>query len=280
MSELALSEAPNILSLVRGMILESLNGQQRAHDAEPDRPSVGFTHLAIIPDGNRRWGRLNGVTSEEKLYDLGASRLRDILDYLTVRNVPHFSFWGSSLSNLIGRSRLVVETLDKLYARKLSELMDHPLVWEREIKVQVLGAWDQLLRSSTRKVIESITTRTSHHRGMTFNILLAYDGRQERGEAALTMMRQASAGQAPTLETAADADRLLRSFSWTSALPDVDLIIRTGAWEDPHLSADFLTFLSGEAQLVFPQILWPDFTVDELDRALIDYHGRERRFGK
>ena len=72
----------------------------------------------------------------------------------------------------------------------------------------------------------------------------------------------------------------LKKRSWTKSLPKVDLLIRTGSWEDPHLSADFLTFLIGEAQLAFPQVFWPDFSKEYLHKILLTYDKRERRFGK
>jgi undecaprenyl diphosphate synthase len=77
-----------------------------------------------------------------------------------------------------------------------------------------------------------------------------------------------------------DANMELRKCSWTANLPKVDLLIRTGSWNDPHLSADFLTFLIGDVQLSFPDVFWPDFSKEKLFKIISAYSKTERRFGK
>lgn len=109
---------------------------------------------------------------------------------------------------------------------------------------------------------------------------MGYDGRRERGAAAASLAQSYAQTQQAIPEDVLEMDALLQSHAWTGHLPDVDLIVRTGAWEDPHNSAGFLGFLTAESQFSFPEVLWPDFTPAVLETVLADFTRRERRKGK
>lgn len=235
-------------------------------------------HLAIIPDGNRRWAKKHGYRGAA-VYQEGADRLSEILRHLAVLNIEYFTFWSSSFNNLTLRPNEPLQLFDSMYHEYLERMLTDPFIREHRIRIQVFGAWQGLLSKKTEDVIERLTEITHAHDGMKFSILIGYDGRLERGNAVIGLANDLGCGKVRLSANAIEMENALRDRSWTGALPDVDLIIRTGSWGDPHMSANFLTFLSGESQLVFPPVLWPDFSVSELITAFRDYFGRERRFG-
>lgn len=251
-------------------------------DGITTRDSGGTTkikHLAIIPDGNRRWAQEHGYCGRE-VYKEGIQRLYENLEYLANCKINYFTFWSSSFVNLKDRSSNMLNVFDTLYKENFEKLLNEKLIWDRKVRIEVYGAWRGLLKSETEELIDKIVSETKNHKGMKFVILIGYDGRLERGCAILSLINAIENRKIVSPSDSLVADDILRSYSWTSILPRVDLIIRTGSWKDPHMSADFLTLLSGEAQFVFPPVLWPDFTVKDLEISLANFYNRERRYGK
>jgi undecaprenyl diphosphate synthase len=144
------------------------------------------------------------------------------------------------------------------------------------VRIQVLGEWRDLLSEKTVAAADNAMATTANHTGPILAILIGYDGYRERGAAVQKLLKDAPEPANDVLE----AESQLRERSWTGHLPNVDLIVRTGVWNDPHSSANFLGFLAGEAQFAFPKVLWPDFTAKMLDNVIDDYLGRERRHGR
>lgn len=194
--------------------------------------------------------------------------------------IQHVTFWISSITNLRDRPANLVKATNKLYAKKFNELLNDPSLMENEIKVKVYGRWKEMLDENTARTIEEIIHKTSENKKATLTLLLAYDGKMERGEAVLSLLKDQELNKNVAMKDAMEAEGVLRSYAWTGDLPDVDLIIRTGSFKDPHNSADFLSFLTGNTQFVFPDIYWPDFNLTFLQLSLNDFLNRERRKGK
>lgn len=235
-------------------------------------------HVAIIPDGNRRWARAHNVFNPEQIYEVGSGNFRKITESLFSSGVRNVTFWVSSVANLKDRTTSLVMATNRLYARKFIQLAEDPFLMSNGIKLNVYGRWKHFLETNTVSLIDSIIDKTSHNQLSNLTLLIAYDGRTERGEAVLSLLKNFS----PELRSGnpIETEQLLRQHSWTGHLPDVDLIIRTGSWNEPHNSADFLSFLVGNSQLVFPAVHWPDFNESWLERSLKDYLNRDRRYGK
>lgn len=231
-------------------------------------------HLAIIPDGNRRWAKQQGLTGYKKLYDRGIDRTLEVTQRAFDQGVTHLSLWGSSHANLADRDKDFFQSIDRVYRDNVRRFADHPLIAQHDVKIQVIGEWRDSLSKETIEVITSAINETAHRSGKTLTLLLDYSGARERAAAVIEATKYTSPA---TLD---DATALLRDCSWTHSLPEVDLIIRTGAWQDPHNSAGFLSLLADEAQYAFPEVLWPDFTDDLLEGILDDFSARERRKGK
>lgn len=234
-----------------------------------------LTHLALILDGNRRWAKQHGLT-EAAVYNQAGGNIGNILETAFELGVHCISLWVGSYSNLANRAPLLVKALDKVYGDKFKELLANPTVKEKQVKIEVIGEWRQLLSKPTRDAIEQAITSTAQHIGPKLVMLIGYDGVRERGAAVQSLLKGGDSAPSDPVE----AEATLRKHSWSGHLPNVDLVVRTGVWQDPHNSAGFYGFLTGESQLAFPPVLWPDFTPAMLQEICNDFTNRERRFGK
>jgi undecaprenyl diphosphate synthase len=224
-------------------------------------------HVAIIPDGNRRWAKSrnlkpwDGHTEGVKLFWETAYAALDA-------GISNITFWAGSYDNLIKRSKIEIKFLIKLIVDELTEPKILNECLDRKVRFRILGEWRQFITDKkTIAAIEKLQNETSHFR-KTFTTLFAYDGRREMLSAINDLVR--------TNKKA--TEEALREKLWTGELPDVDLVIRTGG--EPHWSAGFLMWQTSNSQFYFTEKLWPDFKNTELKKALEDYERRERRLGK
>lgn len=229
-------------------------------------------HLAIIPDGNRRWAKQHGLKGYKKLYDKGFEGLADITETAFELGVTHLSLWGSSHTNLTDRSTDFFNSIDRAFRDNVLKLSDNPAIEKYDVHINIIGEWRDSLSAKTVDVFRDAMQKTAHRKGRELTILIDYSGSRERAEAVRSVVAEPDDSIPP--------DELLRSRSWTGHLPAVDLIIRTGAWQDPHNSAGFMSLLVDEAQLSFPELLWPDFSPELLTEIIDDFNDRERRHGK
>lgn len=229
-------------------------------------------HLAIIPDGNRRWAKQHGIRGYASLYDRGFDNLMTIAEEAFAQDVSHLSLWGSSHANLSDRSSEFFTTIDRMFRKNIERFSDHPIIDKYGVRITVIGEWRDSLTPKTVEAFERAIQSTAHHKSRELTLLIDYSGTRERTAAVHSILTD-TASTVPT-------EQLLRSRSWTGHLPDLDLIIRTGAWNDPHNSAGFMSLLADETQFAFPDVLWPDFNPEKLRDILADFQERERRHGK
>jgi undecaprenyl diphosphate synthase len=227
------------------------------------------SHVALIPDGNRRWARKRGLHPWEGHRE-GFRNFRKISEELFNRGVPYVTLWAASEDNLRKRTKAEVRFLLRFFRDELAEALASDAFVNERVRVRVIGRWQSIVRDRTLSLrigrLEE-KTRTFTKRNLT--ILFGYDGKREMLEAIKTMLR---AG----LSRVSEGD--LRKALWTGHLPPVDLVIRTGG--EPHWSSGFMMWLTADSQFFFTETLWPDFDTKVLDEALRDYARRERRFGK
>lgn len=235
-------------------------------------------HLALILDGNRRWGKQRGIAMSIDFYVSSGLLGLDITRAAFDRGIDNLTIWIGSLSNLTERSALEIKALNKAYSKFFSDFDNLEFLRERQIRVDCFGRWRELLEPSTIDIINNLLEITrDYNSGKRMTVLIGYDGTDERGEALKNIIDM---GLKPNGETPQDFAELLRQSSWTGHLPDVDLIIRTGCGNDPHNSAGFLSLLVDHVQYEFLGTLWPDFTPDLLNQVIDDFAQRERRMGK
>jgi undecaprenyl diphosphate synthase len=223
-------------------------------------------HIAIIPDGNRRWAKAHRLNPWEG-HQEGVKRFWDVADAAYSEGVSHLSIWAGSYDNLTKRSRLEVNFLISLLRDELANPKLHERIHNNKSRVQVIGEWESFVRdASTRQAIEDLQQETAHYKKHVLTLLFAYDGQREMLDAVNKLQNKNATPEE------------LRKNLWTGGLPDVDLVIRTGG--EPHWSAGFMMWLTANSQFYFTEQLWPEFGKRQLDKALKDYAGRERRHGK
>jgi undecaprenyl diphosphate synthase len=240
---------------------------------------LNLDHLALILDGNRRWGKAHGIKMTVDFYIQSGLLGLDVAKAAYNRGIDNLTIWIGSTSNLTERPALELKALNKAYKKFFSDAKNLEFAHERQIKIDCIGRWQDLLEPATVKAIKKTVVATAKYAdsGRRLTVLIGYDGTEERGAALEKVL--ASAGDRSGYDLK-DFANLLRQNSWTGHLPDVDLIIRTGVGDDPHNSAGFLSMLADHTQYAFLDTLWPDFTTELLHEILDEFAERERRMGK
>lgn len=229
-------------------------------------------HLAIIPDGNRRWAKKQGFKGYKSLYDRGVDGLVDVTETAFANGVTHLSLWGSSHANLADRSSDFTVNIDKAFRNNIHRFAEHPAIEKYDVHITIIGEWRDSLTPATIEAFEDCMAKTAHRTSRELTLLIDYSGDRERTAALQSVLDDTQSDE--------PIDTRLRTHSWTGHLPDLDLIIRTGSWTDPHNSAGFMNLLADEVQYSFPERLWPEFTAEDLTAIIDDFRARERRHGK
>jgi undecaprenyl diphosphate synthase len=229
-------------------------------------------HIAIIPDGNRRWAQSHGKTSEQGHLQ-GFERTREIIKNLSTNQGKNLTFWGASLDNLSKRPKEEVEHLYKGFYNNLKILLTAKEVHQNGIKINILGQWKELFPQSLQDIIQQVIDATQNYSNYTLNFLLGYNGDEEMLRAVQNIAEQKL--QNPDLIVTPE---LIKQSLYTKDLPPVDLLIRTGG--EPHNSVGFMMWDTANVQYYFTDINYPDFGTAEFNAAVEDYHKRGQRRGK
>lgn len=228
-------------------------------------------HVAIIPDGNRRWAREQGLSVREG-HERGVQSFRTIVRHAADRGVTQISLWGLSIDNFRKRGTGEVRDLISIFTKEFTSLAHDEDIHKRNIRVRVFGRWSRYFPGKLVRAIEEAqnTTRQYTHYGM--NILLAYNGTDEMIRAIRGIV--STAKQRTLLRI---TPKLVKKHLFTAELPPVDLLLRTGG--EPHLSNGFMMWDTADAELHFSPTYWPAFTPTHFDEALHEYSLRRRKFG-
>jgi undecaprenyl diphosphate synthase len=233
--------------------------------SEPARRSPEVPrHVAVIMDGNGRWAQARGM-SRQAGHRAGTENIRRIIQAFGERGVEVLTLYAFSTENWT-RPRREVNALMKLI----------PRVVDREVKelhkngarLVHIGTLDPL-EPALRKKVEDAIELTKDNERMTVALAFNYGGRAEIVEAVQRIVRD-------RVPPARIDEALISSYLYTSGLPDPDLVIRTAG--EVRLS-NFLIWQSAYSEFYATPTLWPDFDEPEIDRALMAYARRERRFG-
>lgn len=221
-------------------------------------------HIAIIMDGNGRWASQRGLSRGEG-HKAGVRAAKAIVTECRTLGIRHLTLYTFSQENW-GRPKSEVALLFELLVRFLGDELEQ---MERQgIRLNLFGELAPL-PAPARVALTRAMNRTAKGQDMVVNLALNYSGRDEIVRAARKLVED---GVAPEDVTEA----ALRQRLYSADQPDPELIIRTsGEWR----LSNYLTFQSAYSELYFCDILWPDFTPEELGRALQWFAGRERRFG-
>lgn len=229
-------------------------------------------HVAIIPDGNRRWARKRTFAAWMG-HRKGTESLESLMEVFVDMGIPYFSFWGSSHDNLKKRPKEEVDYLLRIFKDEFKRLGDSKKVHDKKIKINIIGSWREQFPEDVKKPMIEALEKTKDYGNFFYNFFIAYSGTNEIMDA----IRSITALKDKDPDLAID-ESLLKQQLLTKELPPVDLLIRTGG--EPHNSGGFMMWDVADSQLIFSEKLWPDFTNDDLKESIMEYSRRERRMGK
>lgn len=225
-------------------------------------------HVGIIMDGNGRWAKKRGLPRSAG-HVAGASNFRKITKYCSQIGIPYLTVYAFSTENW-KRPQEEVKALMRLFKQYLEEALRD--FTEENIRTRFIGdvsVFDPVLRGLIERVEESSKNKT----GMVLNIAMNYGGRAELAHAVRRLAQEVKSGAIQPDEIDEDA---ISRYLYTAGQPDPDLIIRPSG---ENRTSNFLLWQSAYSEYVIMDILWPDFTTQDLDRALDEFAKRNRRFG-
>jgi len=222
-------------------------------------------HIAFIMDGNGRWAEQHGLPRLEG-HRAGIESARSIIECLGEYHIGYVTLYSFSTENwqrpedeVRGLLKILKESIGKETAE----------FHKRGVRIRHLGRLEELplhLKLAIKRAIE----RTKNNTQMTLSFAFNYGSRLEILDAVRSIITEGIPPQDIN-------DKLFNSYLYTTGLPDVDLVIRTGG--DLRIS-NFLLWQSAYSEYYFTEVLWPDFNTEELEKALVSYSQRQRRFGR
>ncbi len=225
-------------------------------------------HIGIIMDGNGRWAQKRGLPRSAG-HKQGARTFREIVRYCRSIGIRYLTVYAFSTENW-KRPQSEIDAIMNLLRDYLDELERHSD--EEQGVLRFIGDMAPLAED-LRQRITDVQERTAGREGITVNIALNYGGRHEIVHAVQQAVSLARQG---TLTPEAVDETLVDSLMYTAGQPPVDLIIRPSG--EQRIS-NFLLWQGAYAEFVFMDVLWPDFTPGDLDRAIAEFQRRSRRFG-
>src|SRR6476620_4007840 len=226
-------------------------------------------HVAIIMDGNGRWAKEKG---QDRLYGHfhGVESVRNIVEGAGEIGIEYLTLYAFSTENwdrpayeVTGLMELLVETIKK-------EAAD---LKKNKIKLHVIGDMS-MLPEHARKELEEVLEDTKDNSTMHLIMALSYSSRWELVSAVKQIAFDVKAGK---VDPASITQDTLQSYLTTSEFPDPELMIRTSG---EYRISNFLLYQLAYAELYFTNVRWPDFRKENFYEAIIDFQGRERRFGR
>ncbi len=230
--------------------------------------SVVPSHLGIIMDGNGRWAKKRGLPRQAG-HVTGARVFRTIAKHCEKRGVGTVTFYTFSTENW-KRPAEEVEAIMNLLRQYLKESLED--FKKENIRTRFIGD-RSVLSEDIRQLMAEAEEATAHKTGMVLNLAINYGGRAELTTAAKRIAEEVREG---TLSPDEVDEQCISDRLYTAGQPEVDMILRPSG---EYRLSNFLIWQCAYAEYVFDEILWPDFTTKDLDRALEAYARRHRRFG-
>ncbi len=226
-------------------------------------------HVAIIPDGNRRWAKEKGRPAVEGHRYAAQTTLPNLINEFIKLRIKYFTFWALSTENLASRSKEELSNLFDLtrffLKRKYKEFED------KKIKLKVIGDLTKLPEDLQKEILK-ISKATMKNEKITVILGLNYGGKDEIIRTIKKIRSRFNRDEIRNL-----TKENFAKYLDTSGIPDPDLIIRTGG--EKRLSG-FMLWQSEYSELYFSDLYFPDFSAKELEKSIKNYSQRQRRFGK
>lgn len=251
----------------------------RRYETELARQLAGGSmpqHIGIILDGNRRHARSLGMSDFQHIYEVGAGKLDEVLDWCAALGIRAVTLWVCSTDNL---SRPPAEVLGILAAieNKMRALAADPRIHRLGVRVEAIGRLD-LLPESVVEAITAARAATSANEQMLLTIAAGYGGREEIADAIRSLLAECAARGCTLAQAIGEVStEAIGRHLYLPHLPDPDLIIRTSG--EVRLSG-FLLWQSVYSEFYVADVNWPAFRRIDLLRAIRTYQARERRYGR
>ncbi len=224
-------------------------------------------HIAIIMDGNGRWAKKRGLPRTAG-HAAGAEAFRRIANYCRTLGVSYLTVYAFSTENW-KRSADEVSGIMKLLRRYLEEALKD--MEKNRVCFRFFGDLSRL-SPDLQKLCQRAQAQSADY-DVQVNFCLNYGGRDEIIHAVKGYLADVSAGKADPANLSED---VFSGYLYSAGIPDPELIIRPSGEER---ISNFLLWQSAYSEYVFMDVLWPDFAPEDLDRAIEEYHRRNRRFG-
>lgn len=227
-------------------------------------------HVAVIMDGNGRWAKKKSLPRVMG-HNAGMKSMKEIVKKSSKMGIEYLTVYAFSTENW-KRSTEEVSGIFKLLVRYVdSELQE---LHENNVKVNILGDWSKLPEDAKERLKKTLEL-TEHNTGLKFNIALNYGAREEIKIAVKEIAEKVKCGDINLDDI---DDNLISSFLFTGKLniPDPDLLIRTSG--EIRLS-NYLLWQVAYSEMIFTDILWPDFTAEIFENIISEFGNRDRRFG-
>jgi undecaprenyl diphosphate synthase len=235
-----------------------------------DEPSPGGLprHIAIIMDGNGRWAQARGLPRIAG-HRRGADAVRQTIKAACELGIPYLTLFGFSSENWRRPTDEVRDLMGLLRHFLRGEIAE---LHKNGVRLRIIGELGRLAPDIVTMIQNAIALTRDNDR-LNLTVALSYGGRAEIVAAARNIAAKAARGDITDEEV---DEAMIAGHLFTADLPDPDLLIRTSG--EQRIS-NFLLWQCAYAELVFTKTLWPDFGRADLERALADYSGRERRYG-
>ncbi len=230
-------------------------------------PDILPEHIAFIMDGNGRWAKKRALPRKFGHRE-GAKNFRRIARYCKDIGIKNITFYAFSTENW-KRPKDEVDAIIELFREYIVDVRNY--IGE-EVRVLFLGD-KSIFDEDLQKKMTDLEEDTKDNHEMTMLLAINYGGRDEIVHASRLIAQKVVAG-----EISADdiTEEMFGEYLYTKDVPDVDLMIRPSG--ELRLS-NFLIWQSAYAEFYFTDVLWPDFVPEELEKALVSFAGRSRRFG-
>jgi undecaprenyl diphosphate synthase len=239
-----------------------------ASQGAPDPSDRNGLHVALVMDGNGRWAKRRGLPRTLG-HQAGVEALKRIVQACPDLGVRWLTVFGFSTENW---SRPVAEVAELMALPQRYFRSDLPRLEREGVRVRVVGR-DQGLSRDLVKICREAETRTAHNSRLFLNIAFNYGGQADIADAARKFAEDVAAGRASPADL--DEARFAQYLS-TAELPPPDVIVRPSG--EQRLS-NFVLWEAAYAELVFQDVLWPDYAPEHLRAAIAEYHTRDRRYG-
>lgn len=224
-------------------------------------------HIAIIPDGNGRWSRQKKVTTD-KGHRKGIQVIEAILDYCQEIGIPYASIYAFSSENWKrpeAEKIFLFRLIKEFFTKKI------PKIIKKNARIKIIGDITKF-DTSIQKLLRKSEEKSKHNDAFLIQIALSYGGRNEIIRACKKIITDVRDGFDPNLLN----EESIKPYLDTGLTPDPDFLIRTGG---VYRTSNFLLYQMSYTEYYFSNTLWPDFTVEEFKKCLIEFSERERRYG-